>query len=294
VTPARDDVRRSARTVPPGAPAVPLTLSRRHADGAPSARGLLVTVLGELVLPGGGSAWTSAVLDVAARLEIEEHAARQALTRLAAAGWLTRERAGRRTRWALTASATALLTSGAERIYSFGGPATSWDGRWLVVVTRIPERDRRARHRVRSRLTWAGFGSLGAGLWVSPQPDRADEAAAVLRDSGAEGEAQVFVATRVGPGDVRGMVAAAWDLAALEKAYAAFLAQFRSVRASDPLARQVALVHAWRRFPAMDPGLPRELLPARWSGTRAAQLFGDRHERWRRPAQQEWLRLNAD
>ena len=37
------------------------TLSRLHAAGAPSARGLLFTLLGVFVLPGGGTAWTSAV-----------------------------------------------------------------------------------------------------------------------------------------------------------------------------------------------------------------------------------------
>ena len=36
--------------------AVP-ALSRRHAAGAASARGLLFTVLGEFVLPAGGWAW---------------------------------------------------------------------------------------------------------------------------------------------------------------------------------------------------------------------------------------------
>ncbi len=47
----------------PAPPPVP-TLSRRHAAGAPSARGLLLTLLGECVLTGDGTAWTSAVLDV--------------------------------------------------------------------------------------------------------------------------------------------------------------------------------------------------------------------------------------
>jgi hypothetical protein len=54
-------------------------LSRRHAAGAPSARGLLFTLLGEFVLPGDGTAWTSAVLAVLGRLGIEEKATRQAL-----------------------------------------------------------------------------------------------------------------------------------------------------------------------------------------------------------------------
>src|SRR5215472_18012219 len=106
------------------------TLSRRHAAGAPSARGVLFTLLGEFVLPGGGTARTSAVLAAFARLGIEEKTTRQALM------------------------------------------------------------------------------------------------------------------------------------------------------LHDVLTRQVKLVHAGRRFPSVDPVLPRELLPARWSGLDAARLFADQHQRW--------------
>jgi phenylacetic acid degradation operon negative regulatory protein len=268
------------------------TLSRRHAAGAPSARGLLLTLLGEFVLPEGGTAWTSAVLAVFVRLGVEEKTTRQALMRTAAAGWLEAEKVGRRTRWRLTASAQKMLTEGAERIYSFAGPAESWDGRWLLVYARIPESDRRARHVVRSRLSWAGFGSLGGGLWISPHPDREDEAIGVLREAGVAADAHVFVARRSGLADVRVMVAAAWDLGAIEEQYEGFLEEFGTAAPADVLARQVELVHAWRRFPAIDPALPRELLPPRWSGLEAARLFADRHQRWSVPARQEWKRLN--
>jgi phenylacetic acid degradation operon negative regulatory protein len=268
------------------------TLSRRHAAGAPSARGLLFTLLGEFVLPEGGTAWTSAVLAVFVRLGVEEKTTRQALMRTAASGWLDAEKVGRRTRWRLTASAQKMLTEGADRIYSFTGPAESWDGRWLLVYVRIPESDRRARHVVRSRLSWAGFGSMGAGLWISPHPDREDEAVGVLREAGVAADAHVFVARRSGLADVRVMVAAAWDLRAIEEQYEGFLEEFRATTPGDALARQLELVHAWRRFPSIDPALPRELLPARWSGLEAARLFADRHQRWSVPATQEWKRLN--
>jgi len=267
-------------------------LSRRHAAGAPSARGLLFTLLGEFVLPGGGTAWTSAVLAAFARLGIEEKTTRQALMRTAASGWLDAQKAGRRTRWRLTASAQKMLTEGADRIYSFTGPAESWDGRWLLVYARIPESDRRARHVVRSRLSWAGFGSLGAGLWISPHPDREDEAISVLREAGVAADAHVFVARRSGLAEVQAMVAEAWNLGAIEEQYEAFLEEFRAAAPADVLARQIELVHAWRRFPAVDPALPRELLPARWSGLTAAQLFADRHQRWSAGAKREWTRLN--
>lgn len=268
------------------------TLSRRDAAGPPSARGLLFTLLGEFVLPGDGTAWTSAVLAVFARLGIEEKATRQALMRTAAAGWLEAEKQGRRTRWRLTASARRLLTDGAERIYSFRGPAQDWDGRWLLVSARVPESDRRARHVLRTRLNWAGFGSLGGGLWISSHPAREAEAIEVLRDAGVARDAHVFVATRSGVADVRTMVAAAWDLAAIEQQYELFLAEFADRTPGDVLARQIELVHAWRRFPSVDPVLPRELLPSRWSGLKAAELFADRRGRWSPDARREWTRLN--
>src|ERR1700733_4315449 len=270
------------------------TLSRRHAAGAASARGLLFTLLGEFVLPGGGTAWTSAVLAAFARLGIEEKTTRQALMRTAASGWLDPEKGGRRTRWRLTASAQKMLTEGADRIYSFTGPGERWDGRWLLVYARIPESDRHARHVVRSRLSWAGFGSLGGGLWISPHPDREAEATGVLREAGVAADAHVFVARRSGLADVQVMVAAAWDLGAIEDQYEAFIEEFRAAAPADvdALARQVELVHAWRRFPAIDPVLPRELLPARWNGLKAARLFADRHQRWSDDAKQEWKRLN--
>jgi phenylacetic acid degradation operon negative regulatory protein len=273
-------------------------VSRRHQAGASSARGLLLTVLGELVLPGDGGAWTSALLAVFARLGIAEKATRQALMRTSQAGWLQSERDGRRARWVLTPAAEAMLTEGAERIYSFG-QLGEWDRRWVVVSVRIPEADRRARHVVRTRLTWAGFGMLAPGVWISPHSARAAEAERVLTDAGVGGDASVFVGERAGLGGMPAMVAAAWDLSALEAEYEEFMAEFSApttrgpASGADALTRQIELVHAWRRFPSIDPALPRELLPAKWTGTRAARLFTERHEAWLADARREWRRLNT-
>src|SRR5690349_1149538 len=139
----------AARRSPAAAGEATPTLSRRHAAGAGSARGLLFTVLGEFVLPGDGTVWTSSLIDVLSRLGVEPKTTRQALMRTAADGWIRSERHGRRTRWALTPSAVQLLTDGTQRIYGFRGVATAWDQRVVLVLARIPEPDRATRHVLR-------------------------------------------------------------------------------------------------------------------------------------------------
>jgi phenylacetic acid degradation operon negative regulatory protein len=272
----------------PDAEAAP-TLSRRHAGGAESARGLLLTVLGELVLPTGGSALTAAFIDVLGRLGVEEKATRQALMRTAADGWLASERQGRRTVWTLSPDARRLLTEGAERIYGFRGVQRDWDGRWLLVLARAPETERAARHVLRTRLTWAGFGSPAPGVWISTHLDRAGEAERVLDEAGVREDAQIFRAEHHG-GAMAAMVGQAWDLDAIERHYEEFVAEFAGGPPADAVVRVIHLVHAWRRFPQIDPELPAELLPARWSGTRAAELFGRYHEPWAAAARAEWQR----
>ncbi|HEY2042093.1 MAG TPA: PaaX family transcriptional regulator C-terminal domain-containing protein [Jatrophihabitans sp.] len=268
------------------------TMSRRHAAGAEGARGLLFTVLGEFVLPTGGVAWTSAFIDVMARLGIEEKAGRQALMRTAADGWLTSERVGRRTRWRLTDSAVRLLTEGTERIYGFTGSTPDWDGRWLLVMARVPETDRPARHLLRTRLSWAGLGSPTPGLWISTHTERIVEVERVLDDAGLIEEARIFVAEHR-RGDLDAMVGQAWDLGAIDQCYRQFLEDFAGSSPADPQARLIDLVHAWRRFPWTDPALPPELLPRPWHGLKAVKLFHRRHGKWAADALTQWTRLNA-
>jgi phenylacetic acid degradation operon negative regulatory protein len=266
-------------------------LSRRHAAGAASARGLLFTVLGEFVLPAGGSAWTSAFIEVFGRLGVEEKAIRQALARTAADGWIRPERHGRRTRWWLTPAGDRLLTEGTERIYAFASSQPGWDGSWLLVLARVPETGRQARHLLRTRLSWAGLGSPAPGVWITTHTERQAEVEQVLRQAGIT-DGQIFVAAHRGGGELAALVGQAWDLPAIDQRYAEFLADFAAPSAADPLTRLIELVHAWRRFPSIDPGLPARLLPAGWSGARAAELFADRHARWSTDAVMQWIRLN--
>lgn len=269
-------------------------LSRRRELGAASARSMLLTVLGEFVLPRHETVWTQVLLDVLGGLGIESKSARQALARTAAEGLLVSDRAGRRVRWSLSENGHRLLSAGAARIYGFGNPTEPWDGRWLVLLISVPEARRQLRHRLRTRLAWAGLGSPTPGVWLTPYPAKQDEVSDVVLDLGLSGATSSFVGPFGAIGTEREIVEQAWDLAEVEAAYEEFLDAFGGAAPTTPaevLTHQIHLVHAWRRFPFLDPKLPPELLPERWAGTRAAELFDTLHARWNDPAQSHWQRL---
>ncbi|HEY2723365.1 MAG TPA: PaaX family transcriptional regulator C-terminal domain-containing protein [Pseudonocardiaceae bacterium] len=268
--------------------------SRRHQAGGSSARALLMTVLGEFVLPRRTPVWTRTLVDVLSRLGVEEKTARQSLARTAADGWLTSHRDGRRVCWSLTEEGGELLSEGARRIYGFGAPDHEWDGRWLVLNVTVPESQRRQRHRLRSRLAWAGLGSPAPGVWISPDADKEPEVARVLAEQGLSDLAFSYLGRFGSIGEPQAVVSQAWDLGGVEADYEAFVTEFDLARpgtADETLAAQVRLVHAWRRFPFIDPQLPEQLLPAHWAGTRAAEVFRRRHQEWHDTAQRRWDEL---
>ena len=129
---------------------------------------------------------------------------------------------------------------------------------------------------------------------MGTHPARLAEVEDALTRAGINDTAQVFVADHLGRTRVQSMVAAAWDLVAIEDEYEQFIAEFSSTAAPDPLSRLIDLVHAWRRFPWRDPALPRELLPKKWKGADAAALFHNRHGRWSEAATREWNRVSRD
>jgi phenylacetic acid degradation operon negative regulatory protein len=271
-------------------------LSRRREVGEASARSLLITVLGEYALPRAAPVWTSVLVEALGLLGVAEKSARQALARSAAEGWVRPVRFGRRVRWELTGPGQTLLTDGARRIYSFGRPARAWDGRWLLVLVSIPDSKRDLRHRLRTQLAWAGFGALSAGVWVSPDPGREPEARAILAGLGLADAAMSFLGAYGAVGRQESVARQAWDLDAVSARYQDFIDTFAAAApaaGADFLIAQTRLVHAWRRFPFLDPQLPADLLPSGWTGTTAAQLFRSRHEAWQDEAQRHWDTLVA-
>ena len=248
-------------------------------------------MLGEFVLPRGGSVWTSTIIEGLGQLGVAERNARQAAARLAEQGLIESERVGRVARWRLTDTGRQLLDEGTERIYRFATQPLAWGHRWLVVLASVPEDERAKRHRLRSGLGFAGFGFLGPGVAVSPHTERESQANRVLHDLELEDTAVVFVAETGSFVPDAEIIQRAWDLGELAQRYRSFISDADTRRPEDDAGRFAALidlVHDWRRFPFDDPEIPDELLPGDWPGKEAKQLFDDLRARWA-PGANEWF-----
>ncbi|MBT8240439.1 MAG: PaaX family transcriptional regulator [Acidimicrobiia bacterium] len=263
---------------------------------ADSARGLLITVLGEFVSIAGGTAWTQTLIEAMEGLGVQPKSTRQVMARLADQNWLGRERLGRRTRWSLTETSRTLLQTGAERIYGFGHDRAEWNGRWLVLMVSLGERDQHHRYKLTTGLSWAGFGSLGQGSWVSPWIDNEAEAVELLAELDVQG-ATSFVSEVGQLGSGASLASRAWDLEATRRHYCEFLDFTRSINPHatgvEAAVHLTMLVHQWRRFPFLDPELPAELLPTDWPAGSAVDHFADLRRALIDAARDWWISTDA-
>jgi phenylacetic acid degradation operon negative regulatory protein len=244
-----------------------------------NARSALFDLYGDHLRSRGRQAPVAALVRLLAALDIAAPAVRTAVSRMVRQGWLEPVRLPRGRGYALTPKAVRRLDEAGRRIYR-GEPG--WDGRWHVLVLgRVAERARR--ERLRAGLTFLGYAPLDTAAarvsgwsttWLSPH---ASEELDALLD--AEGiRAERFVAAY--QGDARGLVARAWDLDGLARAYERWIAEAEKLVAAYPgtsdeqaFAVRSMLVHEWRKFLFRDPGLPAGLLPDDWPGARAARFF---------------------
>lgn len=218
-----------------------------------------------------------------APLGLSPRAVRAALSRMSRRGWLSRRRSGRRAFYALTPAGALRLEQGVRRVYRTA--AEPWDGRWRLFTYVIPEQRRAARDRLRRELVWLGLGPLSRSTWVTTR-----DLTGMLRElsaaRGLDGTVALFDARNLGPSDDRALVARCWDLDSIAAQYRRFIAAMRPRAAALArrvrtgaigndacFAEKIRLVHEYRKFLFVDPGLPDRLLPARRPDREAAVLF---------------------
>ena len=259
---------------------------------------MLFTLYGDYVRHYGSTIWVGSLIALMAELGCTPPAVRAAVSRMTRQGWLAASRSGRSSYYALTARGQERIDEAAQRIFKLH--PERWDGRWRILAIAASERDRKRRDQLRRELTWMGFAALSRGVYLTPT-DLFDRTASLAERYGLTGRCEMFTADHDGPTpDVR-LAARCWDLRAIDAAYAEFVAEWRprldrhrALGAGGEAAQggeapaspggegptdatrfveKTRLVHAFRKFLFIDPGLPQDLLPERWAGTEARGVF---------------------
>jgi len=262
------------------APADPASrLLAAYRRGAPlRAVPLIVTVFGDAVLPHGGRIWLGSLIRLLEPLGASERLVRTSVYRLTREHWLRAQALGRRSDYLLTNFGRRRFEAAERQIYASGHAA--WDGSWRMLVM-LPAKWRAAeREHLRRSLAWQGFGQLNGNVYLHPSAPLGTTLAALDTENFPRLREKLFALTGAGPGDRHAIVRAAWDLAELSRAYGAFVRRYRPLApaAAASLAPDRAfvvrtlLIHDYRRLLLRDPGLPGELLPADWQGSKARAL----------------------
>ena len=266
----------------------------------PQPRQLIVTIYGLYARAEPNWLPIASVVRLMSDLGVDGQAVRSSISRLKRRATLQALRIDGAAGYALSPSTIQAMREGDRRIFD-QRHASLADG-WVQVVFTVPETERGKRHELRTRLAGLGFGPVAPGVWLAPGA-LADEVSHVLARQQLSGYVDIFRGQYLGYADLAGRVRDWWDLEGLAARYAQFVSHYRPV--SRRLARRapaggvafaeyVRMVTSWRRLRYLDPGLPAEVLPARWDGVAAAELFGELSDVLRPPAYQHARRAIAD
>jgi phenylacetic acid degradation operon negative regulatory protein len=249
----------------------------------------------------------AALVRLLAPLGVHPPAVRTAVSRMVRQGWLEPVRIDGQPGYGLTSRARRRLDDAAARIYRTeaegNGPAgeqpngqrngqgngqgndpAGWDGHWhLGILREVP--NARRREQLASQLAFLGWAPLSDGAWVGLRND-----ADVDQILGMEGIAADRFRAPVDEGASE-FARRVWKLDELGASYDAWLIEAKALvdgagtdeDDEQAFAVRSTLVHEWRKFLFRDPGLPADLLPQDWAGTRAAEFF-DHHANRLSPA----------
>ena len=243
---------------------------------------IVITVFGDAIVPRGGSVWLGTLLKFFEALDIDSGVVRTAMSRLAADGWLERNKVGRNSFYRLATSGRQTFDAATRHIYD--PPPSGWTGRFeLLLIGNGVDRDAS-----REALKNAGFGSPLPGVWVAPSgvPIPEEAAPAIRLEVSAEDDSG------------RRLLSESWPLQRTADAYLKFMKTFEPLRSwigrreklsdADAFTARILLIHHYRRVVLRDPLLPTALLPADWPGQAARGLCGEIYRGLLLPSEQ-WL-----
>lgn len=244
---------------------------------------LIMTFYSDCIVPRGGSIWLSTIVAVCNMLGIDDHLARTSALRLVYDGWLTNNRTGRVSFYAMSENYAKTYLDFQSRVYS--DPAQLRQKAWLLLMLIGNFANRKERNAVTNELIWHGFGPVEPLLFL--HASLSHEAAQRILARTSVGQrailAQFDYATTHWQ-TLADLVSKTWDLKQLIHDYQEFIGHFTGIdrwlrskgaeaTPAEALAIRLLLIHEYRRIALRDPHLPKEFTGLAWPGEDAFSLM---------------------
>ncbi|HHY72378.1 MAG TPA: phenylacetic acid degradation operon negative regulatory protein PaaX [Bacillus bacterium] len=259
-------------------------------------RSMIFTLYGDYISHYGNKIWIGSLIRLLEEFGHNDQSVRAAISRMGKQGWVTATKKGNKSYYSLTKMGVARIEEAAKRIFKLN--PEKWDGSWRTLTYTIPEEKRNIRDELRQELVWSGFGMLLNSCWISPN-NLEDEVNILIKKYKIEPYVHFFVSEYKGPADNETLVKSCWDIDNINAKYEEFITVYSKKYVVDKnkilngemtdaacFVERAKLVHQYRKFLFIDPGLPEELLPSKWLGGHAASLFSDYYKTLAEPANQ--------
>jgi len=244
---------------------------------------MIFTIYGDYIRHYGHKIWIGSLIRLMKEFGHNEQSVRVAVSRMMKQGWLNSEKKGNKSYYFLTPRGELRMEEAAVRIFKL--MPHEWDGKWRMLMYTIPEEKRQIRDELRKELLWSGFGSFSNGCWITPN-NLEKEVRLLIDKYDIQAYADLFLSEYKGPQADRELVEKSWPLHEIDGKYQEFISKYSNkyiihqslmndgqMTDAECFVERTNLVHEYRKFLFVDPGLPKELLPEVWNGNHAAYLF---------------------
>lgn len=257
-------------------------------------RSMIFTLYGDYIRHYESEIWIGSLIRLFEPFGHNEQSVRAAISRMNKQGWVTARKEGNKSYYSLTERGLKRMDEAAERIFKL--KPGKWDGQWRMFMYTIPEEKRSIRDELRKELVWSGFGMLSSSCWITPN-ELDKQVEEIIRKYEINPYVHLFIAENKGPQKDKQLVYDCWDIEEINQRYDHFIKYYSEKYVVDKskidkgvmtdkecFVERTKLVHEFRKFLFIDPGLPQDLLPEKWLGEHAGSLFGDYYRALAKPA----------
>ena len=248
----------------------------------------MFTLYGEYIQYYGGEVWVGSLIQLMKQFGVSESSVRGAIFRMVQKNLLQVRKIGNKSYYSVTEQGKRRIEDGVKRVYAT--PSQTWDEKWRILTYSFPEEKRELRNEIRKELNWTGFGIISNSTWVSPNPLE-EQVLEMIQTYKIEPYTFLFSASSIVSHDNQSIINKGWDLQRISDEYDIFIEKYtpkfdelrekalnNTMTDLECFIERTKIVHEYRKFLFQDPSFPRDLLPEKWSGTKARELFWNIHQ----------------